>query len=239
MEQSLVQKAVEAALSGKWKEATQFNSLLIKENPKDIDALNRLARAYSELGNLKKAKTLAEKVLKIDPFNSIATKALNKWKGLKSGQSISTRPASPEAFLEEPGKTKTVSLINLGDPRLLAKLDSADEVKLTPHSHRVSVITPDGKHIGRLPDDVSARLRNLIKNGNIYQVLIKSIEPDDVKVFLREITRGRLAGDVKSFPTEKIDYITYSSPDIIRKKDPGPLDEGAPAVSQAAEEESF
>lgn len=239
MEQSLAQKAVEAALNGNWKEATRLNSLILKENPKDIDALNRLARAYSELGNPRKAKSCAEKVLKIDPFNSIATKALSRWKGLKGGQGFSSKPASPESFLEEPGKTKTVSLINLGDPKLLAKLDSADEVKLTPHSHRVSVITLEGKHVGRLPDDVSARLRNLINSGNTYQVLIKSIEPNDVKVFIRELTRGLQVKDTASFPSEKIDYVTYSSPDIIRKKDPGPLDEGSPAVSQAAEEESF
>lgn len=239
MEQSLAQKAVEAALTGKWKEATRLNTLLLKENPKDIDALNRLARAHSELGSIKKAKSFAEKVLKLDPFNSIATKAIIRWKSLRGGQSSVSRPASAEAFLEEPGKTKSVSLINLGDPKLLAKLDSADEVKLTPHSHRVSVITLEGKHIGRLPDDVSARLRNLIQKGNTYQVLVKSIEPDEVKIFIREIKRGKLAGDTPSFPAEKIDYVTYSSPDIIRKKDPGPLDEGAPAVSQAAEEESY
>jgi len=239
MEQSLAQKAVEAALKGNWKEATRLNSLLLKENPKDIDALNRLARAYSELGNPRKAKGFAEKVLKLDPFNSIATKALVRLKGLKGGQAVASGPVSPEAFLEEPGKTKTVPLINLGDPKLLAKLDSADEVRLTPHSHRVSVITAEGKHVGRLPDDISARLRNLISKGNVYQVLIKSIEPNEVKVFIRELSRGKLAGDIPSFPAEKIDYITYSSPDIIRRKDPGPLDEGAPAVSQSAEEESF
>ncbi len=239
MEQSLAQKAVEAALKGSWKEAARFNTLILKENSKDIDALNRLARAFSELGNPRKAKSFAEKVLKLDPFNSIATKAIARWKGLKSGQTFVSRPASAEAFLEEPGKTKTVSLINLGDPKLLVKLDSADEVKLTPHSHRVSVITSDGKHVGRLPDDVSARLRNLITKGNTYQVLIKSIESDDVKVFIREVNRGSLARDIPSFPAEKIDYVTYSSPDIIRRKDPGPLDDGAPAVSQAAEEESY
>lgn len=239
MDTTLAQKAVETALNGNWKEAVRLNKLLLKEAPEDIDALNRLARAHAELGEIKKAKSFAERALRLDPFNSIALKALAKWKSLKPGQSIGTGSASPEAFLEEPGKTKVVSLINLGDARLLAKLDSADEVRLTPHSHKISVITRDGKHVGRLPDDLSAKIRNLINKGNVYQVLVKSIEPNDVKVFIREVKRGRLAKDIPSFPTEKIDYITYSSPDIVRRKDPGPLDDGAPAVNQAAEEESF
>ena len=121
----------------------------------------------------------------------------------------------------------------------MAKLDAADEVALTPHSHRVSVITREGKYVGRLPDDLSARIRNLIKKGNNYQVLIKSVDPEDVKVFIREVKRGKLAGNIASFSTEKLDYITYSSPEIVRKKDPGPLDDAAPGENQAAEEESF
>lgn len=239
MDNTLAQKAVEAALLTNWKEAIKLNKLLLKENAQDIDALNRLARAHAELGEFKKAKSLSEKVLRIDPFNSIAAKAINKWKGLKDGHSISTNFVSPEAFLEEPGKTKIVSLINPGDSKLLAKLDSATEVTLTPHSHRISVITKEGKHVGRLPDDLSARIRNLIGKGNVYQVLIKSIEDTDVKVFIREVSRGKLAGNIPSFATEKIDYITYSSPEIYRKKDPGPLDEGGLVESQSAEEESY
>lgn len=239
MEISLAQKAVEAALSANWNEAIKLNKLILKEDPRDIEALNRLARAHAEVGEFKKAKSLAERVLKLDPFNGIATKAIAKWKGLKGGLPEGSEMVAPDAFLEEPGKTKIASLIHLGDAKTLAKLDAAEIVKITPHSHRISVITRDGKHIGRLPDDLSARLRNLIKKGNEYQILIKSIEPNDVKVFIRETKRGRLAKDLPSFPPERIDYITYSSPEIIRKKHPGPLDEAADTENQAAEEESF
>ena len=239
MDTSLAQKAVDAALSARWHEAIKLNKLILKETSKDTDALNRLARAHAELGEIRIAKTLAERVLKLDPFNSIAAKALIKWKGLKAGQRVSSSPVGPDAFLEEPGKTKIVSLINLGDAKVLAKLDAGDAVHITPHSHRISIITESGKYVGRLPDDISARLRDLIKKGNEYQVLIKSNERDAVRVFIRETKQGHAAKNIPSFPSEKIDYITYSSPDIIRRKDPGPLDEGSPNENQAAEEESF
>ncbi len=219
MDTNLAQAAIAAALSGNWKEAIKLNSQLLKENPQDIDALSRLARAYAETGNISKAKILSQKVLKIDPFNPIATKCLAKWKGLKKSQCGNHKPSSAEAFLEEPGKTKLVTLLYPGDSKLLAKLDCGDEVKLTPHAHRVSILTLDGKYIGRLPDDLAARLRRFIKAGNQYKALIKSADPKEMKVFIREISRASGYEDLPSFPTEKIDYISFIPPELVHKEE--------------------
>lgn len=219
MEIDLAQKAVSAALSGDWSQALKLNKKILTENPKDIDALNRLARAYAEIGNIKKAKDSAEKVLKLDPFNPIASKCLAKWKGLTKGEATGTGPTSGEAFLEEPGKTKIVSLLHLGDSKILAKLDSGDEVYLTPYAHRVSATTYDGKYIGRLPDDLAARLRHFMKYGNEYQVLIKSIAPSEVKVFIRETKRAPDLSDVASFSAERIDYVSFTPPELVHKKE--------------------
>lgn len=224
MDIDLAQKAISAALAGNWKEAIKLNKQILKDNSKDVDSLNRLARAYSETGNIKKAKALAEKVLKLDPFNKIAEKALKKWKGVRAGEIFSVNVSGGEAFLEEPGKTKILPLIHIGAPTVMSKLDPGEEVRLTLGSHRVSVVTPEGKYIGRLPDDLSARLRQLIKMGNEYQVLIKSVDPENVKVFIREVKRSEKLGDISSFPTEKIEYISFTPPELVRKKEPGPLD---------------
>ena len=209
MNEDLAQKAVTAALAGDWKEAEKINKQILKGDKSDVDTLNRLARAYAEQGNLKKAKETAQKVLKINPFNQIANKSLKKWKSLRRGEKTVSGPSSAEAFLEEPGKTKMVSLLHLGASSALAKLDAGDEVKLTPHKHRVSVTTLDGKYIGRLPDDIAAILRKLTKHGNEYQTLIKSVEPKDVRVFIRETKRSEKLKDVPSFPAEKISYISF------------------------------
>jgi len=206
MNEDLARKAVAAALAGNWKEAEKINKQILKNDRSDIDALNRLARAYAEQGNLKKAKETARKVLKINPFDQIASKSLKKWQSLKRGETIVSGPSSAEAFLEEPGKTKVVSLLHLGDSSVLAKLDAGDKVKLVSHKHRVSVTTLDGKYIGRLPDDIAAILRRFIKSGYQYQTLIKSIEPRGARVFIREIKRGEKLKDVPSFPAEKINY---------------------------------
>lgn len=215
----LAQQAIDSALSCDWQKAVSLNKEIIKENPRDVDALNRLARAQAELGDYKKAKETAQKVLKIDPFNSIALKALSKWKNLNKGKTQPSAPTKAYIFLEEPGKTKIVSLLHLGCVGVLANLDAGDEVILNTHSHRVSVTTHDAKYIGRLPDNLSANLRKLIKMGNTYRTFIKSITCSEVKVFIRETKRSPKLTDIPSFSSEKIDYISFTPPELVHKSD--------------------
>ena len=218
MDTTLAQKAIELALKGEWKEALQLNLQIINESPEDIDALNRVARCYSEMGDVGKAKNTAQKVLKVDPLNTIAQKCFDRWSMAGAPNKHSLNIASPESFLEESGKTKIASLMHLGDAKIFASLDSGDEVKLMPHAHRVSVETPDGRYLGRLHDDLAARLRNLLKYGNKYQVLLKTIRPPkEVTVFIRELEKGLKAKDITSFPTEKIEYISFTAPELVHK----------------------
>lgn len=224
----LAQNAISAALCGDWEKAVLINKNIVDKDPKDTDALNRLSRAHAELGEFSTAKKIAQTVLKIDPFNSIAIKALEKWKGLKKKDAYSAKPSNAHVFLEEPGKTKIISLLHLGDTKALVKLDSGDEVKLNHHSHKVSVVTQDGKYIGRLSDELSARLRKLISLGNDYQAFIKSADTKEVKVFIRETKRDKKLLDVPSFPTERIEYVSFTPPELVHKKE---------AVAEEVEEE--
>ncbi len=215
----LAQQAILSALSCKWESALKINEEIIKENPSDVDALNRLARALAELGKFKKARETAQKVIRLDPFNTIALKALSKWKNLQKGKTYSSPPTEAHIFLEEPGKTKIISLLHLGSTDVLANLDAGDEVSLNTRSHRVSVILSDGKYIGRLPDNLSARLRKLINMGNVYQTIIKSITCTEVKVFIREVKRSAKLIDIPSFSGEKIDYISFTPPELVHNKE--------------------
>jgi len=219
MKDDLAQKAVSLALSGNWEEALLVNKKILQDDLKDVDALNRQARAYAELGKLSKAKACAKKVLKIDPFNTIALKSLEKWKELKRGEALKSTPTSPQTFLEEPGKTKILSLIHLGDYKVIAKLDSGDEITLNTRSHRISALSNDGKYVGRLPDDLSARLKKLIKLGNEYLAFIKFANAKEVRVFIRETKRARKLADIPSFSTEKIEYVSFTPPELVHKKE--------------------
>lgn len=217
MNEDISRQAVNAALTGDWIEAVSLNLKILKGSSKDIDALNRLARAYNETGKINKAKSISKKVLRLDPLNSIATKSLAKWKGAKQSPQDFSEPPSAEAFLEDPGKTKLVTLLHSGDASILNKLYSGDTVMLSPSPHRVNVITEGGKYVGRFPDNIAARLRQLIKLGNSYRVLLKSVEGKEVKIFVRETGRGKKAGDTMSFPAEKIEYISFTPPELVHK----------------------
>lgn len=220
METTASQKAISLALNGNWEEAIKANLEILKESPDDVDALNRLARAYAETGNIAKAQASAQKVLKIDPVNPIAQKCLERWKSAKNTEKHFTGTFNSESFLEEPGKTKLVQLVNPGDSKILATLDSGEEVSLITHTHKVSVITSSGKYIGRISDDLANRLKKLVKSGFKYQVLIKSVDSKDVTVFIREIEKPKDSPHSQSFPVEKIDYVSFTPPELVHKEAP-------------------
>lgn len=221
MDTSLAQKAVNLALDGKWEEAIKLNGDILKASPDDIDALNRLARCYSEVGKLAEAKKTAQKVLKIDPLNTIAQKCLDKWTSIKKAGIHNQKTTPPESFLEESGKTKIAPLMHIGNPNVLATVDSGDEVHFLPHTHRVSVATTEGQFLGRLHDDLAARIRYLLKEGFKYQVLIKSVDAKKgITVFIREIAKGAKTKEATSFPPEKIDYVSFTSPELVHKDIP-------------------
>src|SRR5260221_1318924 len=96
----LAQLAIAAALVSDWKKAILLNTQIIKENTEDTEALNRLARAYAEDGNIAKARATSQKVLKIDSLNPIATKCFLKWKNFKTNDGNSRTIVNPSVFIE-------------------------------------------------------------------------------------------------------------------------------------------
>jgi tetratricopeptide (TPR) repeat protein len=201
MESDLAQEAIRAALSCDWEKAILVNSEIIKINPQDVDAHNRIARAYAEKGDIVKAKAASGKVLKIDPSNSIAEKCMLKWKSYKQGLSVRGKKnilnpipqvISSKAFIEEPTRTRIVNLINLGEVSNLTSLDCGDMLKLSAHTHRVNVYTLNDSYIGRFPDDLAAKFINLIKFGGEFEVVVKSATKNEVKVFVRSVSRNGL-----------------------------------------------
>ena len=220
MDNNLVEQAINSALKCNWAEAIKANKAILLEDPEDTEALNRLARAYCESGNIKKAKKTSLKVLEIDLLNKIAEKALIKYKsakksnipGFTSANASDFIGAKALNFIEEVGTTKQTGLLNLCSDDLISSLDSGDEVFLSTHTHRVTITTKGRKYIGKLPDDLSARLRQLSKNGYKYKVLIKSADKEAVKIFIKETERGKGYENIQSFPRETSESISEFDP---------------------------
>lgn len=229
--QELATKAIDAALRHDWKEAIRINLQILKTESKDLDALNRLGKAYLQQGFKTKSEEIYHKVLRLDKYNQIAAKALEAIKNFKvdrSQSAITHISTGSPLFLEEPGTTKTVTLIRLGDIKTLSHLQPGDEVFLAPREHCVSVVNAQQENVGRLPDDLASRLLPFLKAGNTYQVWIKTSEihpsnpaKQNVRVFIREIQRVNKYRNIPSFPsTEKLSYAAFTPPELVHSEKP-------------------
>lgn len=197
---SLKDKAIQTALTGNWEEAINTNKELLKENPKDIDALNRLALAYTIIGKIRSAKITYQKVLDIDLLNPIALRNL---KNLKSSKKVSKSSPTPTSinnqFIEETGKTKVVELINIAPSSVIQTLRTGEVISLSIKRLKIFVLKNEKQYIGVLPDDIGKRLIKFIKAGNRYEGYIKSVNPHKVIVFIKETKRATRFKNQPSF----------------------------------------
>ncbi len=204
---SLYQQAIDAALDSKWEEALKINKKIIKLDPQNIDALNRQAKAYMELGKSNLAKKYYSEVLTIDPYNPIALKNLKLMKSYKSngpnGQNTllgcHNGRLSPTLFLQEPGKTKMVNLLKVAEPQKLSHIFCGMKVLMAVKNHKITIIDANGDYLGVLPDDISHHLLRLYKGGNKYDLFIKSIRVNSLSVIIKETFRSKKFKNQPSF----------------------------------------
>lgn len=178
---NLAQDAIKSALNCDWISARNLNLQILKHNSNDIDALNRLSRAFYELGETKNAIETSKLVLEIDPLDKIANKAIEKYsKGIKISSKTETI-----LFIEEPGKTRLVSLINL-DCEICPHLVSGEKINVMHGKHKVSAIREDGKYIGKFKDDISKKIIKLLTAGNKFEFYIHSAQKSKVTIFIKQ-----------------------------------------------------
>lgn len=193
--------AIQTALLGDWNNATSINKALIKQNPNDIDALNRLAFAFTALGKLRQAKSMYRKVLKIDTLNPIALRNIKRLNQL-GGQVVkknSLPQFTNQTFLEETGKTKTIELINIAQPKVISWLRTGQPLTISIKRSKIFVQDIGNQYIGVLPQDLGKRLIKFIKGGNLYEAWVKSASEHHVTIFIKEVKRVSRFKDYPSF----------------------------------------
>jgi len=68
----LVARAIEQATANDWLGAIATNQRLIDASGQDVEAYNRLGKAYARIGRIPAACAAYDAALRIDPANSIA-----------------------------------------------------------------------------------------------------------------------------------------------------------------------
>lgn len=187
----LKNQAIQTALLGNWELAITINQSMLEENPNDIDTLNRLAFAFASMGKAKEAKALYQRVLALDAQNPIALrnlKRVNDGSSTMKSTMTSTSLVS-NLFIEEPGKTKVIELVNVADKKVISPLRSGETLLLAVKRMKIFLNDQDKQYIGMLPDDIGRRLIRFIDGGNAYDSYVKSVDSNKVTVFIREIKR--------------------------------------------------
>ncbi len=198
----LQNRAIKAAQEERWDDAQTFNRQILKQEPQNTSALNRLGFAYLQSGKHEDAEKTYNKVLKIDRTNSVAKKYMKLVEKAKQKQPLKLPKALKHSdFIDEPGKTRSVNLVRLADVEVLEELSVGADCTLHASKSRISVKC-DKTYIGTLPDDIFSRLQPLIEAGNTYSIKVQSLKGSSVRVFIRELTRAAGVEHLASFPSE-------------------------------------
>lgn len=196
---ALQELAIKAAQNGDWSTGIAHNQEILEQEPENISALNRLGFCYLQQGNSQSAEQAYKRVLDTDKYNPIAKKYLAL---LAGGQPVAvSKGAFHESFIEEPGKTKSIQLCRIADPKTLLPVAVGTVCILKPKAHRIAVETENGVYLGSLPDDLSHHLTKLITAGNKYRVVVQSVNKACCTVFMKELSRSKRFAYTSSFPT--------------------------------------
>lgn len=202
---NLTRNAIDAALDSRWDDARKLNRQIIKLDPQNVDALNRQAHIFMEMGRYNLAKKYYCEVIKFDPYNPIALKNLKILKSFKSnGQAgvnhmNGSSKLSPSLFLQEPGKTKLVNLLKVAEPQKLSTAFCGMKVDLIIKNRKITIVDSNANYLGVLPDDICHHLLRLLRGGNKYDLFIKSIRVNALSVLIKETHRSKRFKNQPSF----------------------------------------
>ncbi|MDD5038317.1 MAG: tetratricopeptide repeat protein [Dehalococcoidales bacterium] len=215
-------QAIALAMQGRWREVVDANKLLLESFPNDVDAYNRLGRAYMELGEYTQAKNAYEKTVEIDPYNAIAKKSLDRLSHLGDtvvDSEADVQKVEPEQFIEEIGKAGVVNLYRLARLEILAKAVAGSRVNLKIEGLDLRAENIRGEYLGLVEPKHAQRLIKLIKGGNKYTAAIVSSSPEAVVVIIREVYQDPSQVGRLSFPPKGTEgFRTYVGDRIIRRE---------------------
>jgi len=196
-------RAITLAMQGQWREAIAVNQSIIEMFPDDVDACNRLGRAYMELGEYSRAEEAYHRAAEIDPYNTIAKKNLQRLSHLgqtTTSSEIDSHALEPQQFIEEVGKAGIIQLYHLAPPATLAKIVAGERVNLRINGPELTVESRRGEYLGHIENRYSQRLIRLMEGGNQYKASVINSSENLVSVIIREVYQHPSQAGRLSFP---------------------------------------
>lgn len=215
-------QAVALAMQGRWREAIAVNESLIENFPHDVDAYNRLGKAYMGLGDYARAKEIYRRAVEIDPYNAIARKNLHRLSRL--GQETvalegGSDRAEPQHFIEEIGKAAVVELYNLAPPEVLVRMMAGDMVYLKIEGSGLAVENGRQEYLGKVSPKYGQRLLRLMEGGNKYSAAVVALREDSISVIIREVYQDPSQIGQLSFPSRRFEGFQPNVGDKILRRE--------------------
>ncbi len=221
--------AVKQAQEGLWEDAVVTNKNILSMFPYEQDALNRLGKAHSELGQYAEARKAYSLTLKYNPKNIIAQKNLDRLSLIQEAPTpthIVAERIDPRLFIEETGKTGVTDLINLAIPAILATVGVGDRVQLQQIGRTLLVRNAAGEDIGQVEPRLANRLINFMEGGNRYAAAILAKDNEQVRLIMREEYQHPSMFGKVSFPAQGSgDTIRAYTKDSMLRQDRGEDDD--------------
>lgn len=200
--------ARQLAIEGRWEDAIGVNQQLIERSPRDVDALNRLGKAYFELHRYRSAYESYAAALEADPANIIARRNMERIEPLRDieedldSDSAKLPPARYGAFVEEAGKTYVDELINVAPSAVLRTLSAGEKLQIRREDGELYLVDEDDQVIGQPEPRLARRLMHLMDKGNEYEIFVTANAGDQVRVIVREVSRSPEMAHIMSFPQQ-------------------------------------
>ncbi len=206
-------EAITLALESKWEEATALNREIIEEHPRNVEAYNRLGKAFSEQGEYQQSEDAFRKAVEISPANVIARKNLQRLAHLKRDKAKprNAYKVTPELFIKERGKTTTISLDRSSSDKSHLRMAPGDLLVLSWSGNEMVVQSPDGGYLGMLESKMGTRLARLMSAGNQYTAALTSVDEKRVVVMIKETHRDPSQNGIVSFPSKRTPRGSYSN----------------------------
>ena len=205
LKRDLSRDAIDLALKGEWERATEVNRAILELFADNVEAMNRLGKAYMELGKYDDARFVLGNVARIAPYNNIAKKNLARLENMGSDP-VSTKPGrkaggAPHMFIEESGKSVLPDLRKTAPSETIARLAPNDPVNLVAENSNLNIYSRDGEYLGQVEPKLGQRLVRCMSGGNEYDAAIVSINQQTVSVIIRETFRHGNLQNACSFPS--------------------------------------
>ncbi len=214
-------QAINLAMEGRWQESIIVNQGIIEHFPNDVDAHNRLGKAFMELGDYAKSKGAYNRALQLDQYNTIAKKNLQRLAHLENAAPALAEngavKAEPHLFIEEIGKAGVLNLNQIASSDKLIKMMAGDKVVLKPQNSSLTVENIQGEYLGLVPAKYGHRLVKLMEGGNKYEAAIVTSNENAISVIIRETYQDPSQIGQISFPGRRLEEIQpYVSDRVFR-----------------------